>query len=283
MCRGRDAAVYRHPSTQATFVGPAGPRKRRGRAASGTARASPLCRRNSGIVWLLARLGWRECRPPTLATHAIRPDRERPTPLPGTRSILAQPGPGPRSGALPAPLQLQTTPRRNRWRHTHLQDHLKGEPRGSPMRPGQPHRADSPTMSGPQTARTEATLAASPSNVPESPCQKARSRVSAVLRPAVSTVREVRSPMTSRCARHSMGLRCARRPARAGSTPRAARHYCATSCVLVSLRQMRSSPRAISETTGPGKPAQVVRGTTCGVRVIWFRALAALLARSASP
>jgi hypothetical protein len=47
----------------------------------------------------------------------------------------------------------------------------------------QPHRADSQTMSGPQTAQTKATLGASPSNFLESPCRKARSRLRAVLRP----------------------------------------------------------------------------------------------------
>ena len=64
--------------------------------------------------------------------------------------------------------------------------------------PTQPHRTDSPTMSGPQTAPARATLAASPSNSLESPCQKARSRLRAVLHPAVSTVREVSACSASR-------------------------------------------------------------------------------------
>lgn len=42
-------------------------------------------------------------------------------------------------------------------------------------------------MSGPQTALAQATLAASPSNSLESLCQKARSRLPAVLRFAIST------------------------------------------------------------------------------------------------
>ena len=54
--------------------------------------------------------------------------------------------------------------------------------------PTQPHRADSSTISGPQTARANAILAASPANSVESPCQKAGSRLPAVFRPAVSIV-----------------------------------------------------------------------------------------------
>ena len=44
----------------------------------------------------------------------------------------------------------------------------------------------------------KASLAASPSNSLESPCQKARSRLPAVFRPAVSTVREVSAGSASR-------------------------------------------------------------------------------------
>ena len=51
--------------------------------------------------------------------------------------------------------------------------------------------ADSPPTSGPQTARAQATLAASPSNFLESACQKSGSRLPAVFRPAVASVREV--------------------------------------------------------------------------------------------
>ncbi len=53
-------------------------------------------------------------------------------------------------------------------------------------------------MSGPQTAQAKATLGASPSNFQESPCRKARSRFVAVLRPVVSTMREVSACSASR-------------------------------------------------------------------------------------
>ena len=59
-------------------------------------------------------------------------------------------------------------------------------------------RSDSSTTNGPQTARAQVILAASPSNSLESACQKARSRSRAVLRPAVSTVREVSAGSGSR-------------------------------------------------------------------------------------
>jgi hypothetical protein len=59
-------------------------------------------------------------------------------------------------------------------------------------------------MSGPQTAQTRATLAASPSNSLESPCQKARSRLPAVLRFAILTMCEV-STCSARRARSSTG------------------------------------------------------------------------------
>lgn len=45
-------------------------------------------------------------------------------------------------------------------------------------------------MSGPQTAQTRPTLVASPLNFPESPGEKAKSRLRAALRPDVSTVPE---------------------------------------------------------------------------------------------
>ena len=53
-------------------------------------------------------------------------------------------------------------------------------------------------MSGPQTAQTKATLGASPSNFLESPCRKARSRLRAVLRSGVSTMRDVSACSASR-------------------------------------------------------------------------------------
>ena len=59
-------------------------------------------------------------------------------------------------------------------------------------------------MSGPQTAQAKATLAASPSNSLESPCQKARSRLPAVLRVALLTMCEVSTCSASR-ARSSTG------------------------------------------------------------------------------
>lgn len=59
-------------------------------------------------------------------------------------------------------------------------------------------------MSGPQTAPARATLAASPSNFPESPCHKARSRLRAALRPVVSRARVVSACSASR-ARPSPG------------------------------------------------------------------------------
>ena len=58
--------------------------------------------------------------------------------------------------------------------------------------------ADSSAMSGPQTVRARASLAASPSNSLESACRKARSRSRAVFRPAVSTVRKVSAGSASR-------------------------------------------------------------------------------------
>jgi len=64
--------------------------------------------------------------------------------------------------------------------------------------PPQPHSRDSSAMSGPQTGRAQVTLAASPSNSLESPCQKAGSRSHAVFRPVVSPVREVSAGSASR-------------------------------------------------------------------------------------
>ena len=60
-------------------------------------------------------------------------------------------------------------------------------------------------MSGPQTAQARATLAASPSNVGESACRKARSRVPAVLLSAISAACEVSGRSACR-ARSSTGI-----------------------------------------------------------------------------
>ena len=66
-------------------------------------------------------------------------------------------------------------------------------------------------MSGPQTAQARATLAASPSNVGESACRKARSRVPAVLHSAISAACGVSGRSASR-ARSSTGIVRVARP-----------------------------------------------------------------------
>ena len=84
-------------------------------------------------------------------------------------------------------------------------------------------------MSGPQTAQTKATLGASPSNFLESPCRKARSRLRAVLRSVVSTMRDVSACSASRVrspngivARHARHDPAAQDRRRTGRLPAAA-------------------------------------------------------------
>ncbi len=109
-------------------------------------------------------------------------------------------------------------------------------------------------MSGPQTAQTKATLVASPSNFLVSPCRKARSRLRSVLRPTVSTMREVSACSASRVraptgvvARHARDHPAAEDRRHTGRLPAAsARGHGA----------LRGGPRQSRDSVAPGQAAR---------------------------
>ena len=105
-------------------------------------------------------------------------------------------------------------------------------------------------MSGPQTAQAKATLAASPSNVGESACRKARSRVPAVLLSAISAACEVSG--------RSAGRRLPAPSARVHGWPPACLHHDSTPSTMRGspkgrLRAARLSVRTATNRTDPGR------------------------------